>query len=149
MKKTLVVLLTVFLVFSLVGCNNTKLYDLEEEYVTADTRGLSFKAEKEKYTAEDTVINYTIQNNTEEIQQIGNNDHSLHYKTDDGWKEVGRKTKKLKKNVKYKKTLNNVVILPQESGTFTFNLGGYELPLEKGEYRIERYGMVSESFIVE
>lgn len=148
MKKVITILLSVFLVLSLVGCNSPKLYDLEEEFVTADTRGLSFKAEKEIFTAEDTIINYTIQNNTEEMQGIGNG-QELHYKTEDGWKAVGKKTKKLKKNVKYKKTLKNVVVLPNESGTSTINLDGYELPLEKGEYRIERYGMVSESFTVE
>ena len=137
--------MVVLLVFSLVGCNNVKLYDLEEEYVTADTRGLSFTAEKEKYTAEDMFINYTIQNNTDELQEIGNG-HSLHYKTEDGWKEVG---KNLKKNVVYKVNTVNKVIFEGGSGTFTLSLSNYKLPLEKGEYRIERYGMVSESFIVE
>lgn len=148
MKKILVILLSVLLVFTLVGCNNSKLYDLEEEFVTAESRGLSFKAEKEIYTAEDMVINYIIENKTQERQEIGNG-QELHYKTEDGWKAVGKKTKKLKKNVKYKKTLKNVVVLPNESGTFTINLEGYELPLEKGEYRIERYGVLSESFMVE
>ena len=148
MKKILVILLSVFLVFTLVGCNKTNFYDLEEEYVTAESRGLSFKAEKEIYTAEDTVINYTIQNNTDEMQPVGNNDHWLHYKTEDGWKRVNRSYKN-KKNVKYAITLENTVILPGGSGTFKINLSRYKLPLEKGEYRIERYGMVSESFFVE
>ncbi len=147
MKKILVILLSVFLVFTLVGCNKTNLYDLEEEYVTAESRGLSFKAEKESYTAEDTVINYTIQNNTEEMQGIGNG-HDLHYKTEDGWKKVGWNLKK-KKNTVYKVNLVDKILLPGQSGTDTLPLSRYKLPLPKGEYRIERRGMVSESFMVE
>ena len=147
MKKILVILLSVFLVFTLVGCNNSKLYDLEEEFVTAESRGLSFKAEKESYTAEDTVINYIIENKTQERQEIGNG-HWLHYKTEDGWKKVGMNLKN-KKNVKYRINAVNKILLAQQSGTFTFSLSNYKLPLEKGEYRIERYGMVSESFMVE
>ena len=146
MKKILVILLSVFLVFTLVGCNKTNLYDLEEEFVTAESRGLSFNAEKEIYTAEDTVINYTIQNNTDEMQPVGNNNHWLHYKTEDGWKRVNRSYKNKKK---YAITLKNTVILPAGSGTFKINLSRYKLPLEKGEYRIERCGRVSESFMVE
>lgn len=147
MKKVITILLSVFLVLSLVGCNNSKLYDLEEEFVTAESKGLSFKAEKEIYTAEDTVINYIIENKTQEIQSIGNG-HWLHYKTEDGWKQVGTNLKN-KKNVKYKVNAVDKVLFSEGSGTFTFSLSNYKLPLEKGEYRIERNDMVSESFFVE
>lgn len=120
--------------------NVNKLYDLS--YEISGYENVKIVTEKEKYTAEDKVIRYTITNVSEEESWI-NSSHdcfTLHKKVDDVWKRVGTKVDQFWTDL--------ALGLPAgASETREIKLDDYfYLPLEKGEYRIAVENLVSNTF---
>ena len=143
MKKLSVILVALVLLL-LSACSESKnpLYDFEGEINTYGE--IKIVTEKEKYTADDTIIRYTI-TNTGAFDAWINSDHgcfTLHKKVDGVWKRVGTKVDQFWHDL--------ALGLPAgESETREINLDEYfYLPLESGEYRIVVEDIASNTFEV-
>ena len=123
--------------------NVNKLYDLS--YEISAYENIKITTEKEKYTADDTIIRYTITNVSEENGWI-NSSHdcfTLHKKVDGVWKGVGTK-------IEHAWTEMALCLPAGVSETREIKLDDYfYLPLEKGEYRIVVENLVSNTFEIE
>lgn len=146
MKKKLyvpIILVLVFtILFTLSACSlrKNKLYDLEREMHTYES--VKCVTEKEKYSAEDIVIRYTMTNITNEEAWINSDDacFELQKLVDGKWKWVGTK-------VEHCWTEAAQLLPSNQSETREINLDEYfYLPLEKGEYRILIENIVSNTF---
>ena len=143
MKKLLAFLLALIFLF-LTGCQATnKLHDIE--YEISSSNSLEIKTEKTTYSAEDTIIRYTITNTSDNESNI-NSDSScftLHKLVDGEWKWVGTKTEHFWTEV--------ALIMPAgATENREINLSEYyNLPLDKGTYRICVESLVSNTFEVE
>ena len=146
MKKKLYIPITIMLVFTILftfsacSMHKNKLYDIDRE--THFYEGVKCVTEKEKYSAEDTVIRYTMTNITNEDAWINSDDacFELQKWVDGRWKWVGTK-------VDHYWTDAALLLPPNESETREINLDEYfYLPLEKGEYRILIENIVSNTF---
>lgn len=145
MKKKLyipiIVVLILSILFSLSACSgNNKLYDINRELYTNDS--LKFVTEKEKYSVDDTVIRYSV-TNISDVESGINSDSNcfeLHKLVDGKWKLVGTK-------IEHFWTDAALILMPNQVETREINLDEYyNLPLEKGEYRIVIEGLVSNTF---
>lgn len=147
MKKISVILI-MLVILLLSACSKTaeetkntnKLYDLS--YEISGYENVKIVTEKEKYTAEDKVIRYTITNVSEEESWINSSDDcfTLHKKVDGEWKWVGTKVEHMWTDM--------ALCLPAgASETREIKLDDYfYLPLESGEYRIAVENLVSNTF---
>lgn len=148
MKKNLqipvIVMLVVAILFTLSACsaNKNKLYDIEREI--QPYKSVKCVTEKEKYSADDTVIRYTLTNISDDEAWINSDDNcwELNKLIDGEWQRVGEKTDRLWTDL--------AQLLPsKESETREINLDEYfYLPLEKGEYRIVVEYIVSNTFTI-
>ena len=146
MRRKLYIPITLMLlfaiVFSLSSCSlhKNKLYDLEREIHIYES--VKCVTEKDKYSAEDTVIRYTMTNISDKEAWINsdNNCFELQKQVDGKWKWVGTKVDQI--------WTDAAQLLPSnESETREINLQEYfYLPLEKGEYRILVENIVSNTF---
>ena len=143
MKKLSVILVAlVLLLLSACSEGNNPIYDFDGE-INAYSE-IKIVTEKEKYTADDTIIRYTI-TNTGAFDAWINSDHgcfTLHKKVDGVWKCVGTKVDQFWTDL--------ALGLPaEESETREINLDKYfYLPLESGEYRIVVEDIASNTFEV-
>ena len=146
MRKKLytpIILILLFaIVFSLSSCSlhKNKLYDLEREIHIYER--FNCVTEKDKYSAEDTVIRYTMTNISDNEAWINSDDNcfELQKRVDGKWKFVGEK-------VDHFWTEMAQQLPPKDSETREINLEEYfYLPLEKGEYRILIENIVSNTF---
>ena len=147
MKKISVILI-MLVILLLSACSKTaeetkntnKLYDLS--YEISGYENVKIVTEKEKYTAEDKVIRYTITNVSEEESWINSSDDcfTLNKKVDGEWKWVGTKVEHMWTDM--------ALCLPAgASETREIKLDDYfYLPLESGEYRIAVENLVSNTF---
>lgn len=143
MKKLLALSLAFLLLF-LTGCQNAnKLHNIE--YEVSSSSSLEIKTEKDTYSSEDTIIRYSITNTSDNEQSIAADSYcfTLH-KLDDGeWKWVGTKNEHAWNSL--------ALIMP--SGAYEvreIDLNEYyNLPLDKGTYRICIESLVSNTFEVE
>ena len=141
MKKLSVILvaLVLLLLSACSECNNP-IYDFDGE-INAYSE-IKIVTEKEKYTADDTIIRYTI-TNTGAFDAWINSSHdcfTLHKKVDGEWKWVGTK-------VEHMWTDMALCLLAGASETREIKLDDYfYLPLESGEYRIVVENIVSNTF---
>lgn len=141
MKKISVILIMlVILLLSACSEGNNPIYDFDGE-INAYSE-IKIVTEKEKYTADDTIIRYTI-TNTGAFDAWINSSHdcfTLHKKVDGVWKRVGTKVDQLWTDL--------ALGLPAGvSETREIKLDDYfYLPLEKGEYRIVVENLVSNTF---
>ena len=138
----IIVILVFAIVFTLSACSmhKNKLYDIDREMHFYE--GVKCVTEKEKYSAEDTVIRYTMTNITSEDAWINSDDacFELQKWVDGRWKWVGTK-------IEHCWTEAALLLPPNESETREINLDEYfYLPLEKGEYRILIENIVSNTF---
>lgn len=130
------------IVFSLSSCSlhKNKLYDIEREIHIYES--VKCVTEKDRYSAEDTVIRYTLTNISDNEAWINSDDNcfELQKKVDGKWKWVGTKVDQI--------WTDAAQLLPSnESETREINLQEYfYLPLEKGEYRILVENIVSNTF---
>ena len=146
MRRKLYIPITLMLlfaiVFSLSSCSlhKNKLYDLEREIHIYES--VKCVTEKDKYSAEDTVIRYTMTNISDKEAWINSDDNcfELQKQVDGKWKWVGTKVDQI--------WTDAAQLLPSnESETREINLQEYfYLPLEKGEYRILVENIVSNTF---
>lgn len=146
MRRKLYIPITLMLlfaiVFSLSSCSlhKNKLYDIEREIHIYES--VKCVTEKDKYSAEDTVIRYTLTNISDNEAWINSDDNcfELQKKVDGKWKWVGTKVDQI--------WTDAAQLLPSnESETREINLQEYfYLPLEKGEYRILVENIVSNTF---
>ncbi len=140
--KKLVIIFVVMTLFTLSACsgNKNKLYDIEREMHIYES--VKCVTEKEKYSAEDTVIRYTMTNISDKEAWINSDDNcfELQKQVDGKWKRVGTKVDQIWTDL--------AQLLPSnESETREINLQEYfYLPLEKGEYRIVVENIVSNTF---
>ncbi len=146
MRRKLYIPITLMLlfaiVFSLSSCSlqKNKLYDVEREIHIYES--VKCVIEKDKYSAEDTVIRYTMTNISDKEAWINsdNNCFELQKQVDGKWKRVGTKVDQI--------WTDAAQLLPSnESETREINLQEYfYLPLEKGEYRILVENILSNTF---
>lgn len=146
MRRKLYIPITLMLlfaiVFSLSSCSlhKNKLYDIEREIHIYES--VKCVTEKDRYSAEDTVIRYTLTNISDNEAWINSDDNcfELQKKVDGKWKWVGTKVDQI--------WTDAAQLLPSnESETREINLQEYfYLPLEKGEYRILVENIVSNTF---
>lgn len=146
MKKKLYIPIIAILVFTILftlsscSIHKNKLYDLEREMHIYE--GVKCVTEKEKYSAEDTIIRYTMTNITNEDAWINSDDNcfELQKRVDGKWKWVGTKVDQIWTDLAQ-------LLPPNETETREINLEEYfYLPLEKGEYRILIENIVSNTF---
>ena len=93
---------------------------------------VSFVTEKESYSTEDTVIKYSVTNISDDEICIAGDDNcfELHKLVDGEWKRVVTKTEHNWNEI-------GLVLMPNQTEKREINLTDfYDLPLEKGEYRI-------------
>ena len=141
MKKLSVIFIAIILlVLSACSGNKNKLYDIQHQI--PNYTDIKCTTEKEIYSADDTVIRYTITNVTEDESWI-NSDNAcfeLQKLVDGSWKSVGTKKDHFWTEMAQ-------LLPPGSSETREINLDEYfYLPLEKGEYRIEIEGVLSNTF---
>lgn len=146
MKKKLyvpiIMMLVVTILFTLSACSvhKNKLYDIEREIHTYE--GVKCVTEKEKYSVDDTVIQYTMTNISGEDVWINSDDtcFELQKLVDGKWKWVSPKFEHV--------WTDEALLLPaNETETREINLDDYfYLPLEKGEYRIVIENIISNTF---
>lgn len=148
--KVLSAIFTVLLIFSLSACSENKqenknikeneLFELNQSMEDSET--LKIVTEKEKYSAEDTVIRYSITNVGDTEGCIAGDDHcfTLQILKDGEWMRVGTKIEQYWNEL--------ALILPAgQTENREINLNEYfHLPLEKGEYRIAVENLVSNTF---
>lgn len=117
-----------------------KLFDITTGPYSSDT--LKIVTEKETYSIEDKVIKYSITNVDDKEHSIaGDSDcFSLHILVDGEWKQVGTKSEHYWNSLA--QILNPNQIVQRE-----INLEEYfNLPLDKGTYRIAVENLVSNTF---
>ncbi len=141
---TLVIAMLSFAILFVSACseNPNKLYDIEHEITSAPD--LKCVTEKQEYSADDKVIRYTITNIGEQDAWINSSDEcfALHKLVDGKWKLVDEK-------VDHFWTEMAQQLPPKSVETREINLYKYfNLPLEKGEYRIVIENVVSNTFKV-
>lgn len=146
MKKRLyipiiaVLAVTVLITLSACSRNKNKLYDIQHQI--SNYTDVKCVTEKQEYSADNTVIRYTLTNITDGEAWINSdrNCWELHKLVDGEWKSVGEKVDRHWTEL--------AQLLPAgESETREINLQDYfYLPLEKGEYRIEVEGILSNTF---
>lgn len=141
MKKiTFVFIILILFMLSACSVHKNKLYDIEREIHAYDD--VKCVTEKEKYSPEDTVIQYTMTNISGEDAWINSDDNcfELQKRVDGKWKRVGTKIDQIWTDL--------AQLLPSnESEAREINLEEYfYLPLEKGEYRIVVENIVSNTF---
>ena len=144
MKKLSVILVAlVLLLLSACSEGNNPIYDFDGE-INAYSE-IKIVTEKEKYTADDTIIRYTI-TNTGAFDAWINSDHgcfTLHKKVDGVWKGVGTM-------IEHAWTDMALCLPAGVSETREIKLDDYfYLPLESGEYRIVVENIVSNTFEIE
>lgn len=146
MKKTLrifsvsLLVLSVLFTFTACAAQKNKLYDIQHQI--SNYTDVKCVIEKEEYSQDVTVIRYTLTNVTDGEAWI-NSDHAcfeLQKQVDGVWKSVGTKEDHMWTEM--------AQLLPSgESETREINLEDYfYLPLEKGTYRIEVEGILSNTF---
>lgn len=141
MKKLSVIFLTIIL-FALSACsaNKNKLYDIQHQI--SNYTDVKCVTEQQEYSQDVKVIRYTLTNVTDDDAWI-NSDNAcfeLQKLVDGEWKWVGTKEDHYWTEL--------AQLLPAGSSeTREINLDQYfYLPLEKGEYRIEIEGILSNTF---
>lgn len=146
MKKKLYVPITLALIFAILvtlsacSVHKNKLYDIEREMHISES--IKCITEKEKYSADDTVIRYTMTNISGEDTWINSDDacFELQKLVEGQWKWV---------SPKFEHVWNDAALLlpPNKTETREINLQEYfYLPLEKGEYRIVVENIASNTF---
>lgn len=146
MKKIAVIFIIIMLLGLSACSNNTdtapknELHEINQNVSKSGT--VEIVTEKEKYSQNDTIIKYTITNNSDEESAIAGDDHcfTLQFLKDGEWMRVGTKIEHCWNEL--------ALILPTEqSVNREIELETYfNLPLEKGEYRIAVEGLISNTF---
>lgn len=143
MKKLVVVLLALaLLLLSACSAKTNKLYDIKYQISEPPYEYMTVVTEKEKYSTEDTVIEYSITNTSD--KKIGICEDSqcfvLHKLENGEWKYVGTK-------IEHEWGYSALILSPNQTETREINLEKYyHLPLEKGVYRIYIDTEVSNTF---
>ena len=139
--KKFAILFFVILLCLLSACSKeNKLFDIDYKVYTYDS--IRFATEKEVYSKDDTVIEYSIKNISEEEASINSDSNcfSLHILVDSQWKEVGKK-------IDSEWTELALILEPGQTEEREINLEEYyHLPLQEGTYRICMEGELSETF---
>ena len=120
--------------------NDNKLFDITTEPYSSEA--LKFVTEKETYSIEDKVIKYSITNTSDFEQCIAGDDDcfSLHKLVEGKWKRVGTKKEH------YWNALG-LILNPNQTEQREIDLEEYfNLPLEKGTYRIVVENLTSNTF---
>ena len=124
----------------LLNCTPNELFEITNE--PQPSENIKVETEKDKYSADDKVIKYSITNTSDFEQCIAGDDDcfSLQMLVNDEWKRVGTKKEH------YWNSLG--LILPSmETVQREIDLDEYfNLPLEKGTYRIAVENLVSNTF---
>lgn len=142
MKKLLSFSIAILLLF-LAGCHANKLHDIE--YKIFSSNSLEIKTEKEVYSKEDTVIRYSITNISDSEASINSDKacFTLHKLVGDEWKWVGTK-------IEHFWTEMALIMPAGATENREIDLSEYyNLPLDKGTYRICVESLVSNTFEVE
>ena len=119
---------------------SNELADINRD--TASSKSLEFITEKEKYSEDDTVIRYSITNISDEEIAIAGDIYcfELHIKKDGEWKRVETKTEHFWNELA-------LILNPEQTVNREIPLEDYyNLPLEKGDYRICMESFVSNTF---
>ncbi len=146
MKKHITMLMVLFVL--LCGCTqeNNKLLPIEQTY--NESSEIVITTQKTVYSTEDTEIEYVISNPTSEEKDYGTYLY-LHKFHDGKWNEVAFKYD----NMYFEDIL--FILQPNQEKTETLKLDNcFNLPLEKGEYRIfidggSRPPIISNTFTIE
>lgn len=139
---SIIAVLVVAILLTLSACSlqKNKLYDIEREmHVNEDVKCVT---EKEIYSADDTVIRYTMTNITNKDVWINSDDScfELQKLVNGKWKWV---------SPKFEHVWNDAALLLPVNQTETREIElqvYFYLPLEKGEYRIVVEKIVSNTF---
>ena len=141
MKKLSVIFISIILlVLSACSGNKNELYDIQHQI--SNYTDVKCTTEKQEYSQDVKVIRYTLTNVTDGEAWINSDSEcfELQKLVDSTWKCVGEKQERCWTEL--------ALLLPAgESETREINLEEYfYLPLEKGEYRIEIEGILSNTF---
>ena len=143
MKKiSILFVVMTLLLLSACSANRNKLFEISYQAEVSDK--LEFVTEKEKYSAEDTTIHFTITNISEQEQTIAADSgcFSLEKLENGEWKRVGTK-------IEHAWNSLALILPPKATEEREINLDEYfYLPLDKGEYRITVERMASNTFEV-
>ena len=139
---SIIAVLVVAILLTLSACSlqKNKLYDINREPYTNNS--IKFVTDKEKYSADDTVIRYSVTNISDEESGINSDSNcfELHKLVDGKWKRVGTK-------IDHFWTDAALILMPNQTETREIKLEDYfHLPLENGKYRIAVEGLVSNTF---
>ena len=140
MRRIYVILITIILVMLSACSKSNELANINRE--TTSSKSLEFVTEKEKYSADDTVIRYSVTNISDEEIAIAGDDYcfELHIKKDGEWKRVETKTEHFWNELA-------LILNPEQTVNREIPLEDYyNFPLEKGEYRICMESFVSDTF---
>ena len=133
--KKLILLLTIVLVgFSLSSCTNkpvNELISLEKDYDNLQNFELTITTEKETYSADDEVITYYYENQTDKELIFGIDYEYLHKYDNGEWKMVSFKDE----NKIVDALAFGIPAHSQHKGKLNLEKDFYT-PLEEGEYRI-------------
>ena len=139
-KLSFVFVLIILVTLSACSVHKNKLYDIEREMHISES--VKCITEKEKYSADDTVIRYTMTNISGEDTWINSDDNCFELRklVDGKWKRVGTRLDQIWTDLAQ-------LLPPNKTETREINLQEYfYLPLEKGEYRIVVENIVSNTF---
>lgn len=157
-KKTVFLFLAINSLFLVCSCNdmgentqqiekNSQLSDItsddNESYNEDMVNDVLFKTTKKVYSTSDSIIEYTIQNNGNNEVSFSPYSYTLEKKESDKWTKVPF-------DKEYEFLLLERVLEPGEVAVHTIDLRNeFNLPLEKGVYRITKEKFKSESFEIE
>ena len=140
--KKLLIFLAVILILTLTACTqpNNPLFDIENTFNT--TLPIKIVTDKEVYSADDTVIRFTITNTGDSEGSIAADSgcFTLQKLVDNEWKRVGTKTE-------HCWTALALILPPDATEEREIKLNDYfNLPLDKGTYRIAVEYLLSNTF---
>lgn len=165
-KKAFMCVGLLLLIFS-VGCSNNagsepsmssnyisskyheKSNDLQETPSEIDSEqvssinGVAFRTTESKYSKNNSIIEYIIQNNGNKQISFSPYSYALEKKVSDKWQAVSF-------DKEYEFLLLDRVLEPGEEAVYTIDLRNeFNLPLKKGVYRIVKEELKSEPFKIE
>ncbi len=142
----IVLVLILFVISTLSACKNSYSIPPESDFnTTNNSNSVCIVTEKTEYTTKDEFIQYKIINNSDTIFSKSKEDFILQKYEKNSWKNYS-----FKKGRGYTYDYYEFELSKGESMNETISLkANFDIPMEKGYYRIIHFGLTSNIFIIE
>ena len=145
-RTSIIMILLSLIIFTLSACKNDYSTPPESDLNTSDTSNAVYiVTEKTKYTTKDTFIRYQIINHSDTVFSKSKEDFVLQKYGKNNWENYPFKKDRVYTYEDYTFTLSKGEST-NESITIKSN---FDIPLDKGYYRIIHFGLTSNVFISE